>query len=207
MRLIKLLGPLVIVAMALLGTGTASATRLCKTAAGSGTCASIYPSGTKFAASSSELVLKSNLGTVICEKAAISGKTTGAGGGAGVPVTALVETMTMADCKLNSTKCTMAAENLNYTASFAWTSGNNGTFPIGKGTGGSFGVHVGCGALLDCSLSAAGATLDVDGGSPALLLAKEETYDTAAGFLCPSSAVWTATYVFSAPNPLFISSS
>ena len=207
-KLLGLAGIAAIAAMAFLGAGTASATKLCKTAAEAGACASSYASGTKISASSTEALLKTNLGTVICKKSAVSGKTTTAGGGAGVPVAGTVETLTFSECKLGSTSCTATAVHLTYTASVAWTSGNNGTFTVGKGTGGAPGAHVVCGSLIDCTFTGEGIQLDVDGGAPALVLAKEEVLaKESGGFFCPSTSTWTATYSVSTPTPLFISQS
>jgi hypothetical protein len=201
-----LAGIAAIAAMAFLGAGTASATTLCNTAAGAGKCASPYPTGTKISASSSEAILKTNLGTVICKKATTTGKTTNAGGAGAV--TGTVEGLTFTECKLGSTNCTVTSVHLNYTASVAWTSGNNGTFTVGKGTGGAPGAHVVCGALIDCTFTGEGIQLDVDGGAPALVLAKEEVLaKESGGFFCPSTSTWTATYTVSAPNPLFIAAS
>jgi hypothetical protein len=207
-KLLSLAGIAAIAAMAFLGAGTASATRLCKTAAGAGTCGSIYGAGTKISASSTEATLVTSLGTVVCKKSTVGGKTTTAGGGAGVPVAGTVESLTFSECKLGSTSCTATAVHLNYTATVAWTSGNNGTFTVGKGTGGAPGAHVVCGSFIDCTFTGEGIQLDVDGGEPALVLAKEEVLaKEAGGFFCPSSSTWTATYTVTAPNPLFISNS
>jgi hypothetical protein len=208
-KMLGLAGIVAITAMAFLGAGTASATRLCKTSAGSGTCASTYASGTSISASSSEWILKTSLGSVKCKKATLNAKTTSAGGGAGVAVAATIEGQTFTECKLGSTNCTVTAVHLNYTAAFAWTSGNNGSFIVGTGTGGEPGVYVVCGSIIDCTFVNEAVQLDLDGGAPALVLGKEEILDLqAGGFFCPpSTAAWTATFTVAAPNPLFISNS
>jgi hypothetical protein len=206
-KMLGLAGIAAIAAMAFLGAGTASATTLCKTSAGAGKCGSVYGVGTKISASSTEATLVTSLGTVVCKKSTVSGKTTSAGG-AGLPVNGSVEALTFSECKLGSTSCTVSAVHLNYTASVAWTSGDNGTFTVGKGTGGAPGAHVVCGAFIDCTFTGEGIQLDVDGGSPALVLAKAEPLAReSGGFLCPSSSTWTATYTVTAPNPLFVAAS
>jgi hypothetical protein len=65
-------------------------------------------------------------------------------------------------------------------------------------------VHLeNCFGFAKCTATASSVTLDVDGGSPATVLAKEEPL-TISGFGCGSSGSWTASYVVTSPSSLFL---
>jgi hypothetical protein len=209
MKHLKLLGMAIVAVAAMtafLGAGSASATVLCKTATSPCT-GGTYPSGTSITASLKAGTLSelgTSLGTIACTKSGTSGKTTSAGG-AGVPVTAVIDALTFEECKLGSTSCTFASLHKPYNAKIAWTSGSNGNLEVGSSGAGNPAVSMKCGIFINCEFSTANAALGVTGGTPALAEANNISLSRSGG-ICPSTSTWKATYSVSAPSPLFVAS-
>jgi hypothetical protein len=103
MKYIKMLGLAVIAAAALtaiLGAGTASATKLCETSATSACPTAVAKGSTlKFTAEDSiKLLGPFNIIIDTCTASTVEGPTTSVGGAAGVPVKGEVKTLTFTEC-------------------------------------------------------------------------------------------------------------
>jgi hypothetical protein len=211
MKHLKLLGMAIVAVAAMtafLGAGSASATVLCKTATSPCT-GGTYGSGTAINASlksGTAAELTTSLGTVVCNKSGTNGKTTSAGGGAGVAVTGTLEALTFEECKLGTTSCTVASVHKPYNAKIAWTSGSNGNLEVGTSGAGNPGATVKCGIFINCEFTTASAVLGVTGGTPALAEANNISLSRSGG-ICPSTSTWKAVYSVTTPSPLFIANS
>jgi hypothetical protein len=116
-----------------------------------------------------------------------------------------INLLTFTECTTaNGTACNVKAVNLNYSATATATGSGNGTLTIAQGTGpGAPGATVECGFLINCTFTSTDLILDVSGGGPAIIHAKEEPLARSGGF-CPEVATWDATYQVTAPNPLYL---
>jgi hypothetical protein len=190
------------VAMAVIGAGTASATRLCAVNSSPCPSSSIYGKGTAIKtqlAPGATSVMSSGFVTVTCTSSTMSGKTTSEGGSSAV--TGEISSVTWKNCTSGLGSCTASALKTPWPAEVSG-SGGNGTMTVTH-PGGKFT----CGGTT-CEYEGSKASVSVSGGNPAKARASNVSFSKIGGsFLCSSSASWTAEYEVTAPNPLFIVSS
>jgi hypothetical protein len=204
MKHIKMLGLCLagaLVAMALIGAGTASATRLCAQNTTPCPAGSTYGKGTSIKAQlvpGTTSVVTSGFVTVVCTESTMSGKTTSAGGGSGTPVLGQISSVTWKGCKTTSgSSCTASALNTPWGVSVSG-SGGNGTMTV-SGAAGKFTCSV------TCEYEAKTASVSASGGNPARIKASNVSFSRIGGsFLCSSSASWSAEYEVTSPKPLFV---
>jgi len=204
MRHTKMIGLALVAAlavMAMAGAASASAAAtLCSTNTSPCT-GTVYGSGTKISSqlkSGTVATLTTSIGNVVCKKSSVGGATTNTTGHGEI------STLSFTECSLGTTSCTVKAVNLNYTAESFASGGGNGTLTISPKAGlGSPGASVECGSFINCTFTSSDLVLDVTGGNPATIIAKEEEL-TRTGGLCPSSSKWDAEYEVTAPKPLFL---
>ncbi|HEX8753987.1 MAG TPA: hypothetical protein VF731_11280 [Solirubrobacterales bacterium] len=188
-------------AMAVVGAGTASATRLCSVNSTPCPSGNTYGKGTAIKAqlaAGTKSVVTSGFVTVECSESTMSGKTTSAGGGSGVAVSGEISSVTWKSCKTSSGEtCTASALGTPWPASVTG-SGGNGTMTV-TNAGGKFSCAV------TCEYEAKSASVSATGGNPAFIQANNVSFSKKGGsFLCSSSASWTAKYEVTAPKPLFV---
>ena len=197
MKHVKMLGLAIVAALALtavVGAGTASATVICST----NPCGTHYASGTTISGSSNHAVLTTNIDTVTCTSSGFSGKTTTTGG-ANETVKGTISSLTFSGCtNKEGEKCNVSSVNTPYNAEVHASGKGNGTLTVFNG-----GAFVDCGSFINCTFTAATASLSVTGGTPATAKANGISLSS-SGFLCPSTATWTATYTVTSPKSLFV---
>jgi hypothetical protein len=203
MKHMKMLGLCLVAAMALMalvGAGTASATKLCKENKTPCPAGSTITSGTAIKGqlvAGTEAVFTTSLLTVKCPESTIEGKTTNAGGGAGVNVKGEITAVSWKNCKSGSTACTTTALGLPWLSEVSGSAGS-GTMTVSK-VAGKFTCSV------TCEYEAASAATSVTGGSPANVKASSVSFKKIGGsFLCPSTATWSSEYEITTPKPLFV---
>lgn len=190
--------------LAILGSGTASATQLCKTPSTPCPSGNTYGSGTLVSASlttATEAVLNTNIDTVKCNSSAVQMTTTSAGG-TGVGLTASITGLTFTGC-IDSfgTSCTVKSVNLPYASQF-FNGGSSATLQITSTSGA--GASVVCGSVINCTFTTKDAVLDVEGATtPPTATATKVTLSRSGGF-CPSTSTWSAKYTFIAPTPMMV---
>jgi hypothetical protein len=208
-KYIKMLGlsmVAAIAAMAFVGASSASAasTALCKANELPCSTANTYGIGTVIAAeleSGTKAVLKSSLGNVECTISTVGGTTTT---GLASPLKGNIEELTFEGCTLSGESCTAetVVGSLPYPASLSWIEGTmNGTMTVEKAK-----VHVVCGFIVNCTFGGTVTPLTVKGGAMGLVEAKEVKITLIEGGICPSEAKWTANYLVTSPEPLWVSS-
>lgn len=202
MKNIKLFGLCVccaLAAVAVMGVGSASATKLCSVNSSPCPAGNTYTKGTAIKAQlvpGTKSTMSSGFVNISCSESTISGKTT-SDGGAGA-VTGSISSVTWKNCTSGLGACTASALNTPWSAEVTG-SGGNGTMSIG-GAGGKFT----CGGTT-CEYAASKASVSVSGGSPATIKASSISFTKiGGGFLCSSTASWSGTYEATAPKPLFI---
>jgi hypothetical protein len=175
------------------------ATVLCKTANEVCAEANRYGTGTKLSASlkkATSFTLKSTGGEVLnsCTGSSLEGKVTGAGGSNEV-ASADISAASFSGCS-----STVSGEGFNWHSEIAWKSSTNGTqtFSNLALSAGMLGVTCNYGGKVAFSLN---------GGSEAELAAKEASLAKTGGSLiiCPGTVKLTATYLLTAPAPLYVS--
>jgi hypothetical protein len=172
------------------------ATMLCRAAS---PCAppEAYPAETAVKASlekGTEAVLKTNLVNVKCPTSTAEGKTTAE---SGEPLPGEVTALSFSGCKTEGgTTCTVTTQNLPYAASLKATGEGNGTLTVTNPS-----VKVVCGFVLSCAFGT--EPLEVKGGAPAKVIAKEVVPNSGGGSVCPETAKWSATYTVTAPEPAY----
>ncbi|MDQ2629400.1 MAG: hypothetical protein M3Y75_00295 [Actinomycetota bacterium] len=186
-------------AMAFVGTGTASATKLCSVNTSPCPAGNTYGKGTAIKAQlvpGTTSTMSSGFVNISCTESTISGKTTSEGGAGAVKGT--ISSVTWKGCTSGLGACTASALNTPWSAEVTG-SGGNGSMSI-SGAGGKFT----CGGTT-CEYSASKASVSVSGGNPATIKASSISFSkTGGGFLCSSTASWSGTYEATAPKPLFI---
>lgn len=202
MKSMKTFGLLVIgamAAMAFIGAGTASATKLCSVNTSPCPAGNTYGSGTAIKAQlvpGTTSTMSSGFVNITCTESTISGKTTSSGGAGAV--TGSISSVTWKGCTSALGSCTTSALNTPWPAEVTG-SGGNGTMSI-SGAGGKFT----CGGTT-CEYSTSKASVSVSGGNPATIKASNISFSKiGGGFLCSSTASWSGTYEATAPKPLFI---
>lgn len=201
MKHLKILGLCVLGALAataVMGVGTASATKLCPT--NTSPCPNPYKKGTSIKAQlvpGTVSTMSSGFVTIQCTQSEMNGKTTSEGGSK-VAVKGSITSVTWKGCKTTSgTSCTASALNTPWGAEVNG-SGGNGTMTV-TGAAGKFT----CSAT--CEYEAKSASVSVTGGGPAIIKANNVSFSKIGGsFLCSSSASWSAEYEVTAPNPVFV---
>jgi hypothetical protein len=201
MKHLKMLGLTLLAAlaaMALMGVGTASATRLCPE--NKSPCAAPYKKGTSIKAQlvkGTKSVVSSGFVTVECTESTMSGKTT-SDGGAGVPVLGEITSVTWKNCQTTSgSSCTASALGTPWPVQVNG-SGGSGTMTV-SGAAGKFSCAV------TCEYEAKTASVAANGGNPARIKASSVGFSRIGGsFLCSSSATWSAEYEVTSPKPLFV---
>lgn len=202
MKSMKMLGLLVIgamAAMAFIGAGTASATKLCSVNTSPCPAGNTYGKGTSIKTqlvSGTKSVMSSGFVTITCTESTMSGKTTNEGGAGAV--TGEISSVTWKNCTSGLGSCTTSALKTPWSAEITG-SGGNGTMSV-KGAAGKFT----CGGTT-CEYEASKVSLSVSGGNPAKAKASNVSFTKiGGGFLCSSTASWTSEYEVTSPKPLFI---
>jgi len=190
----------VVAAMAVMGVGTASATKLCSENKTPCPAGSTIASGTAIKGQlrpGTEAVFTTSLLTVKCTESTIEGKTTSAGGGAGVNVNGEITAVVWKNCKSGSTSCTTTALGLPWLSELSGSAGS-GTMTVNKAAG-----KFTCG--VTCEYEAASAATSVTGGNPAIVKANSVSFKKKGGsFLCPATSTWSSEYEIITPKPLFV---
>jgi len=207
MRNMKILGlclAAALAAMAVIGAGSASATKLCSINSAPCPAGNTYGKGTSIKASlvaGTVSKMASGFVTIECTSSSMSGKTTSAGGGSGVAVTGEITSVTWKNCTSGLGACTASSLFTPWSAEVTG-SGGSGTMSV-TNAGGKFT----CGGTT-CEYKASKASVSVSGGSPATIKASSVSFSkVGGGFLCSSTASWSGEYEATSPNPLFIVSS
>lgn len=202
MKHVKMLGLClagVMAAMALLGAGTASASKLCSENKSPCPAGSTIKSGTALKAQlvpGTKSVFVAGL-TVECSESTIEGKTTSEGG-AGVAVKGEITSVVWSSCKSGSTSCTASALGTPWTTEVTG-SGGSGTMTVSKAAG-----KFNCGGLI-CEYEASTLSTAATGGNPAVIKAEKASFKKKGGsFLCPGTSTWTSEYEITTPKPLFV---
>jgi len=201
MRYMKMLGlclALAAVTMAL-GAGTASATKLCSVNTSPCPAGNTYGKGTAIKTqllAGTKSVMSSGFVTITCSESTMSGKTTSEGGSGAV--LGEISSVTWKSCTSSLGSCTTSALNTPWPAEVSG-SGGNGTMTVGK-PGGKFT----CGGTT-CEYEGSKASVSISGGNPAKAKASNVSFSKiGGGFLCSSTASWSAEYEVTSPKPLFI---
>lgn len=194
MKHVKMLGLAAIAALALaaFGASTASAAELYSGATTLG-------KGTEISASlkaETSASLASTGGTTLdtCTASSVAGKTTSAGGGAGVNVVGEVTALSFSSCTEPVTVTSLGTLEINDSSELtgkgfhvdvnAFTSGTPCAYTAGEGTK--------LGTLTGTTDTSKHAVMDIDAN----------VSKVTGGILCPSSARWIATYIVTSPTGL-----
>lgn len=188
-----------IAAMAVIGAGTASATKLCSINSSPCPAGNTYGKGTAIKTQlvpGTSSVMSSGFVTITCTENTMSGKTTNEGGSGAV--TGEISSVAWKNCTSNLGSCTASSLKTPWPAEVTG-SGGNGTLTV-QHPGGKFT----CGGTT-CEYEGSKASVSVTGGNPAKAKASNISFNKIGGsFLCSSTASWTAEFEVTAPNPLFI---
>jgi len=199
MKILGLCTLAVMAAMAFVGAGTASATKLCSVNTSPCPAGNTYGKGTSIKAqlpAGTNSVMASGFVTITCSSSSMSGKTTSEGGAGAV--TGEISSVTWKNCTSGLGSCTASALNTPWKVEVSG-SGGSGTMTVNK-PGGKFT----CGGVT-CEYEASKASVSANGGNPATIKASGVSFSKIGGsFLCSSSASWTSTYEVTSPNPLFV---
>jgi hypothetical protein len=210
MKYVKMLGLAAIVAaamMAIVGTGTASATALCANGT-SDPCTAKYPVGTELhavlqAGTKATLKPETELVTTTCEESTVLSKLTGAGSKT-TTVTATNTALTFGKC--NNTVKVIAPGSLE----LHWISGTKN----GNLTATGFEVEV-VASLVKCVYAGSitsGLTLTggvITPGNKATLDVVNAKVPLKTGFeaLCGKTGIWNGSYEVTSPSPLYVTES
>lgn len=188
-----------IAAMAVIGAGTASATKLCSINSSPCPAGNTYGKGTAIKTQlvpGTSSVMSSGFVTITCTENTMSGKTTNEGGAGAV--TGEISSVAWKNCTSNLGSCTASSLKTPWPAEVTG-SGGNGTLTV-QHPGGKFT----CGGTT-CEYEGSKASVSVTGGNPAHAKASNISFSKIGGsFLCSSTASWSAEFEVTAPNPLFI---
>lgn len=184
--------------LAVAGINSAAAMELCSAEEEVCVEKNIYKEGTIIKAVKTEASFKSSSGTVTCTESSTEGETMAE---AGAPLPTYFTEFAFSKCTLEKTSCTVAAVHLGYLALMERTAKEAGTLSIVDGGEGKPGVKIECGKTISCTLSAEEVVLDVGGGNPGSIKAKEEVLKKESGSACPAEVFWTATYSVQNPAP------
>lgn len=182
-----------IAAMAFIGASSASATTLCSV--NTNPC----PEANRYTSVSVEAALETGTEAVLsgpvavkCNTSTVKGASEGTSGN---PLKGKITGLTFGPTCTGCT--TVTSEALPYVADVKATGGGNGTLTVLSPK-----VKLAnCPLGISCTASASEVVLDVVGGNPAKVLAKEEPITLSCSF---EKGKWDATYVVSTPKPLFV---
>jgi len=201
MKHLKMFGLCLVLAAAAtaFGAGTASAAKLCSVNTSPCPAKNTYGKGTSIKTqlvAGTNSVMSSGFVTIKCSSSTMNGKTTSEGGAGAV--TGEITSVSWKNCTSGLGACTASSLNTPWPAEVTG-SGGNGTMTVQK-PGGEFTC-----AGTTCQYEASKASVSVTGGSPAIVKASSVSFSKiGGGFLCSSTASWTAEYEVTSPNPLFI---
>lgn len=188
-------------AMAMIGVGTASATKLCAINSAPCPAGDTYGKGTSIKAqlvAGTNSTMSSGFVTINCTSSSINGKTTSAGGGTGVAVAGEITSVSWKNCTSGLGSCTASALFTPWAAEVTG-SGGSGTMSVAN-AGGKFT----CGGTT-CEYKASKASVSVTGGSPAIIKASGVSFSkVGGGFFCSSTATWSGEYEVTTPDPAFV---
>ncbi len=190
MKYIKILGLMAVAAAAFMAmAGSASATIIESTSGQLGAKSIIESTGTN-------AVLKAGFATVECAHSEVDGEVTNAGG-VGKAVEGKVNNLKFSSCNMTVTTLKSGTLAIHH------TSGKNGTL---TSTGAEVKVD---NHSTSCVYGTNGTDIGtVTGGEPATLNASASLTKISGGFLCASTATWTASYTVTVPNNgLFVTAS
>jgi hypothetical protein len=202
MKHLKMLGLAFIAAtalMAIAGSGTASATVICKNNLNTTACSEPYPAGTKGTASlaaGSSALLSSTAGEalVTCTESTIS-STLENPGSATTTVKSGVSTMTFAKCTVPVVVLKGGFAELHHI-----TGTDNGTLT-------TFGTEVTISIFGTSCVYGSGNGLDVGttvGGNPGSMTLNTVFPKISGSFICPSDARFTGKYVATSPTNAWV---
>jgi len=208
MKYVKMLGLAAVAALALMafvGVGSASATTLCKT--NSTPCPAEWKvkKGDKLTASldpKTTALLQAGFANVTCTESHVEGTVENEGSETET-VSGPVTSVTFGSCNCEEVKVNVGGSlELHYTEKMNGTLTSKGATATVKCAGvtckyktAASGTHMG--TLTGSDATGGAATLDI-----ATHLEKHE-----GSFLCANSAEWTASYVVTTPNPLYVDAS
>jgi hypothetical protein len=199
--------------MAVVGASAASA-KVCSKSGTGAACASghgnVMGAGQKLVASLSTpsvATLTSGFIRVTCGESTVEGEITNGETGTGD-----ITKMTFADChsnvNTNSGSCTAstsASTSNKWPASVKTGTAPNGTMTVENITG-TFVCNVPFLGNVTCNYIASSATVTVNGGEPATVVASEVPLEKQAGSggSCSSTAKWDGTYKVTTPTSLYL---
>lgn len=197
MKMLGLAAMAALVVTAFAGVGVASADTLCKANENPCSAANSLPVGTVLKGLDPAATLLAGSFEVKCHSE-VSGKTT-VNHGAGKGLLGLIENVTWSNC---SGSCNAAHSlNLPYLALASAALQTMKVESDGKGNPGA--------QLLNClfngnscTYSAASVTMKVVGGNPGKFTVTKAPLTRTAGFFCPETGEWDATYTLSSPAGL-----
>jgi hypothetical protein len=214
MKYLKMLGLAAIAATALtalVGAGSASAGVVACTV-NTGPC----PSGNEYTGAieshlktGTNAVLSNSVDTVTCTESTMNGEITTATN-ANNNSTGKITAVNFGGCKdQNGETCTTTVEHLPWHAELTSTEvagkiNGNGKMTVTSGGSGGPQAKVVCGSFLSCTFGVESATVDVIGGNPAIIKTTGIEMTHISGFLCPTTATWTAEYSITKPTSLFV---
>lgn len=200
MKHLKTLGLSVIAVaalMALIGTGTASATVICKNNLNTEKCSEPYPVGTEGTASLQESAkLEDTSGNTLdtCTGSTVTGKLKSQG--SGEPALSELTALTWSGCTFTTKTLSPGSGELT------WIKGtDNGTL-VTRATEvtiniSGFSCTYGTGSGIDMGTTA--------GGNPGSLTISVIIPKTSGGFICPSSVRFSAKYIATSPTNAWVS--
>jgi len=206
MKHLKMLGLATIAALALVGTGSASATVLCKTPLTSG-CATSgwdYGVGTTFhfttkAATTGVFETTGGVVLITCTGGTLHGSLSNTGGSAST-ASGLLSSWAWGTCSRATNTLTLGNIEIHHEAGT-----DNGTLTM---TGG---IQWTVNTIFGSCVFGTGEALDVGtitGGNPATINTGKAVVPKISGnAACPMHEVWNATYTITAPTPLYVSAS
>jgi hypothetical protein len=186
-------------------SATTTASTLCKVSQASCESANRLPAGTVIEGSlKPSTVFKVNMGfvTAECSGSTMTGKTTAA---YGIPQPLEVTAVSLSGCK----GCTSpTVKNLPYSGTAEQTSGTEARVGLkSSGKGEPRLTFTGCPLSQSCTYGVSELELNLTGGNPGALAAKEAAMEKKEGStsLCSATAKVNATFELSSPNPVYAS--
>jgi hypothetical protein len=181
--------------------GTASASRLCAVS-GTTPC----PAAQTFPANSSIVgqvpvaatftTSGGAIGTVTCTNAQLAVRTTSTGGGSGVGVNGVIDSMSFGGCTDTNSVCSASAavSGLGGSTVLDWTAGANGSLGVGAFPTVSFTCRL-FGIFVACTIgNGASAAATFTGGAPANMTFSAQPLPASGATGCPTSATFNGRY-------------
>jgi hypothetical protein len=192
-----------LIMVAVLGAGGASATAFCEK--NESPCSGLYTDGMSLT-----LPLQLKEGTTsLFKTSGFETKCTGSTMQASLTketsteITGQVSGATFTGC---SNSCTLTAQSQPYNARAVTTEAGDGTMTLSSGGSGTPRVLAKCSSFgVECTYGAKEPALKIDGGEPPLIVANSVSLaKESGGFLCSSTATWSAEYGISNFESLFL---